>query len=135
MMKTFLVNLSALIAAFDFMCNGFLLTPSLENGVFTTRNQQCRGVFSMSSSDDKNEPPPSLITVDDDGNYYEPKYGVSFIGGDPCGSKYNTDPHDAQVEKPGMPNSMKARIQYLAEKLKRKEKEAVSNSTTEPQAE
>lgn len=34
----------------------------------------------------------------------EPKaeYGVSYIGGDPCGSKYNDDPFDAQVQKPGM---------------------------------
>lgn len=33
----------------------------------------------------------------------EPKveYGVSYIGGDPCGSKYNNDPFDAQVQKPG----------------------------------
>jgi len=44
------------------------------------------------------------------------EYGVSYIGGDPCGSKYNDDPFDAQVTKPGMPNDMKARIQALADK-------------------
>uniref|UniRef100_A0A7S2EPV4 Uncharacterized protein n=1 Tax=Ditylum brightwellii TaxID=49249 RepID=A0A7S2EPV4_9STRA len=50
---------------------------------------------------------------------HEPQWGVSFIGGDPCGSRYNTDPHDAQVEKPGMPASMKERIRLLAEQKKR----------------
>ena len=29
------------------------------------------------------------------------EYGVSYIGGDPCGSKYNDDPFDVQVTKPG----------------------------------
>ena len=73
-------------------------------------------------------------TSDDKGNdnilddpSYEPQYGVSFIGGDPCGSKYNTDPHDAQVEKPGMPDSMKARIQALVDKRKREEEEKQAN--------
>ena len=47
-------------------------------------------------------------------------YGVSFIGGDPCGSKYNDDPFDATKEesfKPGFPDDMKARIEALAKKL------------------
>lgn len=44
------------------------------------------------------------------------EYGVSYIGGDPCGSKYNDDPFDAQVTKPGMPDDMKARIKALAHK-------------------
>jgi hypothetical protein len=44
------------------------------------------------------------------------EYGVSYIGGDPCGSKYNNDPFDAQVQKPGMPDDMKARIQALVDK-------------------
>ncbi len=46
-------------------------------------------------------------------------YGVSFIGGDPCGSKYNDDPFDATKEaafKPGFPDDMKARIEALAAK-------------------
>eukprot|EP00586_Coscinodiscus_wailesii_P014418 CAMPEP_0172515950 /NCGR_PEP_ID=MMETSP1066-20121228/272170_1 /TAXON_ID=671091 /ORGANISM="Coscinodiscus wailesii, Strain CCMP2513" /LENGTH=114 /DNA_ID=CAMNT_0013297225 /DNA_START=57 /DNA_END=398 /DNA_ORIENTATION=+ len=46
------------------------------------------------------------------------EYGVSYIGGDPCGSRYNTDPHDAKVETPGMPSDMKARIAALAEQRK-----------------
>jgi len=44
------------------------------------------------------------------------EYGVSYIGGDPCGSKYNDDPFDTQVTKPGMPDDMKARIKALAHK-------------------
>ena len=57
------------------------------------------------------------------GDEIKPKaeYGVSYIGGDPCGSKYNSDPFDTKVSKPGMPDDMKARIQALAEK-KLKEK-------------
>ena len=46
-------------------------------------------------------------------------FGVSYIGGDPCGSKYNSDPFDASKEnafKPGFPDDMKARIAALAAK-------------------
>mmetsp|Transcript_27845 Transcript_27845/g.42639 ORF Transcript_27845/g.42639 Transcript_27845/m.42639 type:complete len:127 (-) Transcript_27845:206-586(-) len=53
------------------------------------------------------------------------EWGVSYIGGDPCGSKYNDDPFDAaeKISKPGMPDDMKARIQAMAEqKLKEAEK-------------
>jgi len=55
----------------------------------------------------------------------EVEWGVSYIGGDPCGSKYNDDPFDANnkssstgdnTSTPGMPDDMKARIQALAEK-------------------
>ena|ERR1719253_299894 len=43
-------------------------------------------------------------------------FGVSYIGGDPCGSKYNDDPFDASQDsfKPGLPDSMKERIAALA---------------------
>ncbi len=54
---------------------------------------------------------------------YQAQYGVSYIGGDPCGSKYNDDPFDVQVTKPGMPDDMKARIQALAEKKKKEQLE------------
>lgn len=55
-------------------------------------------------------------------------YGVSFMGGDPCGSKYNDDPFDATNEnaKPGIPDDVKARIAALAEQ-KKKEQEQKSN--------
>ena len=51
-------------------------------------------------------------------------YGVSFMGGDPCGSKYNDDPFDATKErKPGIPDDVKARIAALAEQKKREMEE------------
>jgi hypothetical protein len=53
------------------------------------------------------------------------EWGVSYIGGDPCGSKYNDDPFDANKSssnKPGFPDDMKARIQALAEQKLRKRK-------------
>jgi hypothetical protein len=47
-------------------------------------------------------------------------FGVSYIGGDPCGSKYNNDPFDATTKeaafKPGFPDDMKDRIAALAAK-------------------
>ena len=51
------------------------------------------------------------------------EFGVSYIGGDPCGSKYNSDPFDTKISKPGMPHDMKARIQALAEKKMKKSSE------------
>ena len=55
----------------------------------------------------------------------EIEWGVSYIGGDPCGSKYNTDPFDASSSaassKPGLPDSMKARIQLKADKLRERD--------------
>ena len=54
----------------------------------------------------------------------EPQWGVSYIGGDPCGSKYNDDPFDAKVQNPGMPNDMKARIQALVDQKKQREKDS-----------
>mmetsp|Transcript_1455 Transcript_1455/g.2212 ORF Transcript_1455/g.2212 Transcript_1455/m.2212 type:complete len:111 (+) Transcript_1455:60-392(+) len=45
------------------------------------------------------------------------EWGVSYIGGDPCGSKYNNDPFDTE-SKPGFPDDMKSRIEALAEKKK-----------------
>ena len=65
------------------------------------------GVESPDNLDSDNETPQ------------EPQFGVSYIGGDPCGSKYNNDPFDEKVAKPGLPDDMKARIQALAEKKMR----------------
>ena len=52
-------------------------------------------------------------------------YGVSYIGGDPCGSKYNDDPFDASTEefKPGLPGNMKDRIEAMAAAKLQEEKE------------
>lgn len=52
------------------------------------------------------------------------EWGVSYIGGDPCGSKYNTDPfYKNPSDKPGMPDDMKARIEALAQKRLQEELE------------
>lgn len=58
------------------------------------------------------------LATSQDGENIIPKaeYGVSYIGGDPCGSKYNDDPFDRNIQKPGMPDDMKARIQALVDK-------------------
>jgi hypothetical protein len=50
-------------------------------------------------------------------------FGVSYIGGDPCGSRYNDDPFDASkdVVKPGMPDEMKDRIAAMAAEMLRKQ--------------
>lgn len=53
----------------------------------------------------------------------EIKWGESYIGGDPCGSKYNNDPHAMEISKPGMPEDMKARIQKMAEEKLRQQQE------------
>ncbi len=60
------------------------------------------------------------------------EWGVSYIGGDPCGSKYNTDPFDAsaKITKPGMPDSMKARIAAKAEERLRQSQEASKENHT-----
>jgi len=66
--------------------------------------------------------------IQDDTNEESPAvYGVSYIGGDPCGSKYNDDPFDKASQesfKPGLPDDMKARIAALAaKKVQDREKE------------
>jgi hypothetical protein len=82
-------------------------------------------IVQSSKNDDKD-----LDSILDDDSY-EPQYGVSFIGGDPCGSKLNDDPHDVKMQKPGMPDDMKARIQALTEKRKREEEKAQKKKENE----
>ena len=60
--------------------------------------------------------------MDDDKNetsehFKELNYGVSYIGGDPCGSKYNVDPFNdgSNSFKPGFPDDMRERIAAMAE--------------------
>ena len=81
---------------------------------------------SSTDDDDARKPQssePDIVNIDN----VEPQavYGVSYIGGDPCGSKYNDDPFDAaaQISKPGMPDDAKERIRLLAEKMKRKQQQ------------
>lgn len=76
--------------------------------------------------DDADSSSDSIVSKEDkngQGKESEQNWGVSYIGGDPCGSKYNDDPHDNKPSKPGFPDNMKARIEALAEQ-KRKESEA-----------
>ena len=64
------------------------------------------------------------LAEDLDSDKPEIEWGVSYIGGDPCGSKYNNDPFDKKPsDKPGLPDDMKARIAALAEKKLREEQE------------
>ena len=58
-------------------------------------------------------------------------YGVSYIGGDPCGSKYNDDPFDAsrEVSKPGMPDDMKDRIAAMAAEMLKKQQQNQGDSS------
>ena len=57
-------------------------------------------------------------------------YGVSYIGGDPCGSKYNDDPFDTSkdVVKPGMPDDMKDRIAAMAAEMLKKQQQNPQDS-------
>jgi hypothetical protein len=55
------------------------------------------------------------------------EWGISYIGGDPCGSKYNEDPFSGSNNKsfkPGFPDDMKARIEALAKKRKEMEEKS-----------
>jgi hypothetical protein len=78
--------------------------------------------------------PTTLATIprSQDGDV-QPKveYGVSYIGGDPCGSKYNDDPFDRKMQRPGMPDDMKARIQALADKKVAEEEKAAATRCAE----
>ncbi len=72
-------------------------------------------LYLAKKSDEDND----LIKESTENDSSSATYGVSFIGGDPCGSKYNDDPFDATKEaafKPGFPDDMKARIEALAAK-------------------
>ena len=108
------LTLFALLLALSVVRYGYAFVPV--DRCLNGRQQRNRLIVSGGNGDNNDAP----IIVEDDA--YEPQYGVSFIGGDPCGSKYNSDPHDARVEKPGMPDSMKARIQALADQRMQKEK-------------
>jgi len=85
-------------------------SPAISQGMFAAKHVMM--LMTESEGDDATKSSPQ-----------QPEWGVSYIGGDPCGSKYNTDPHDAQVEKPGMPDDMKARIAALADKKRESQQE------------
>ena len=81
--------------------------------------------------DDDSKDSNNIVNIDN----VEPRavYGVSYIGGDPCGSKYNDDPFDAAAQsdssRPGMPDDAKERIRLLAERMKRKQEEEAQRET------
>ena len=82
--------------------------------------------------DDDSKDSNNIVNIDN----VEPRavYGVSYIGGGPCGSKYNDDPFDAAAvqgdsSRPGMPDDAKERIRLLAERMKRKQEEEAQRET------
>ena len=83
------------------------------------------------NSNDDDSKDSNIVNIDN----VEPRavYGVSYIGGDPCGSKYNDDPFDAAAQsnsdRPGMPDDSKERIRLLAERMKRKQEEEAQRET------
>mmetsp|Transcript_23399 Transcript_23399/g.34541 ORF Transcript_23399/g.34541 Transcript_23399/m.34541 type:complete len:114 (+) Transcript_23399:40-381(+) len=104
-----------LLISIQYMAKGLTL-PSTTPG--TTSRHSCVKL-AMSETDDG-----EVIDTT------KAEYGVSYIGGDPCGSKYNDDPFEAQVQKPGLPDDMKARIQALADKKKAEKKAATKNESS-----
>ena len=78
------------------------------------------------AANSKDDDDSNIVNIDN----VEPRavYGVSYIGGDPCGSKYNDDPFATAAQsdssRPGMPDDAKERIRLLAEKMKKKQEEA-----------
>jgi hypothetical protein len=87
-------------------------TRQLPPALFGCDNPEPETTDDASSSSSSSKNTTTIVT---------PQWGVSYIGGDPCGSKYNDDPFDVQVQKPGMPDDMKARIQALVDAQKDKE--------------
>ena len=79
------------------------------NSILSIRSNRFSLLISFQSKE-------SEIYIDEEDIQPKVEYGVSYIGGDPCDSKYNTDPFDVKVTKPGMPDDMKSRIQALANK-------------------
>lgn len=70
--------------------------------------------------------------ANDEDKFQTAEYGVSYIGGDPCGSKYNDDPFDAannrSTTSPGFPTDMKKRIEAMAEQIKAQQEQQKEES-------
>ena len=76
------------------------------------------------------EPSNEQLPIQEEAVIPQANYGVSFMGGDPCGSKYNDDPFDATKDKnPGIPDDVKARIAALAEQKKKEMEQAKKNTS------
>mmetsp|Transcript_2980 Transcript_2980/g.5499 ORF Transcript_2980/g.5499 Transcript_2980/m.5499 type:complete len:122 (-) Transcript_2980:251-616(-) len=100
------------------LCIFFCLV--LQSWSFSLEPRKVSQVYLMATAADEKET-SDIREVSDDVSPPSPEWGASYIGGDPCGSKYNTDPHDAKIQKPGMPSDMKQRIAALAAKKRREQ--------------
>ena len=126
--KTTTIKISSLSSSSLYLSNTISAQKSITSRSFPTllfqsknNNQNVDGDEDKNSNDDdSNNSDVKLIS-----EVKEAEWGVSYIGGDPCGSKYNDDPFDANKSssnKPGFPDDMKARILALAEqKLRERE--------------
>mmetsp|Transcript_48332 Transcript_48332/g.117057 ORF Transcript_48332/g.117057 Transcript_48332/m.117057 type:complete len:160 (-) Transcript_48332:105-584(-) len=109
------------------------LHQSYHHPAFRNSNIYNGQILFAATDDDEDKTTAGAVDVNVDVDDVQPKaeYGVSYIGGDPCGSKLNDDPFDTQVQKPGMPDDMKNRIQALVEKKVAEEKAAAAAAATE----
>jgi hypothetical protein len=129
--KTIKIKISSSSSSSLYLSNTISTQKSITSRSFPTllfqsknNNQNVDGDEDKNSNDhDSNNSDAKLLP-----EVKEVEWGVSYIGGDPCGSKYNDDPFDANKSssnKPGFPDDMKARIQALAEqKLRERESES-----------
>ena len=129
--KTTTIKISSSSSSSLYLSNTISTQKSITSRSFPTllfqsknNNQNIDGDEDKNSNDDdSNNSDVKLLS-----EVKEVEWGVSYIGGDPCGSKYNDDPFDANKSssnKPGFPDDMKARIQALAEqKLRERERES-----------
>ena len=85
-------------------------------------------LYDQQPPDDANNSDILYPNNKDNDKFQNAEYGVSYIGGDPCGSKYNDDPFDAANNRstgtaPGFPMDMKKRIEAMAEQIKQQKEE------------
>ena len=117
-----------------YLATGFAIITMLQGRRHSLILSDNLAVRSITKRENLSLKASSSITNEDKGNDdaedVQPmaEYGVSYIGGDPCGSKYNDDPFDAQIQKPGMPDDMKARIQALVDKKVAEEEKAAASA-------
>lgn len=96
----------------------FTVSPTLQPSITRAQTIYCQRHTASSLSTVLHAAKEEVDTTSDD-LFQENTFGVSYIGGDPCGSKYNNDPFDSTKEdtfKPGFPDDMKSRIAQLAAK-------------------
>ena len=114
-------HLSILICTLCMMCIDHLWAWSPPMYLYQQSSRHGRLIFLATHDDGESD----NIFHDNTNQQSTAVYGVSYIGGDPCGSKYNDDPFDASTEefKPGLPDNMKDRIEAMAAAKLQEEKE------------